>query len=325
MLFNNNKMNQNVVLASIGVLLLSCAYLIYINHQLRKKQKMLEMKLHSLPNASTQETLSNADAGANANERVVDADADERVGDANADERVGDANADERVVDEEYDEHGNNVVPNNTPIHDDYDEDNYMDENIPDELKKEIDNLDNNNNNNQMEVDTPDSHSHSSDDQALTEPVVLVSMEHSLDEVMTEPVVLVPMEHSLDEAMTEPVVLVPMEHSLEEVMTEPPLDNVFIPETFDNVEDIVNSQINETIGLLGSDGKPQSIDININTLEPFVGDDLINVTLMKETTLDNLTTDKLQLLNIKELKDLAKSRNIKVKGKKNDLIAQLMA
>jgi hypothetical protein len=305
MLFNNNKMNQNVVLASIGVLLLSCAYLIYINHQLRKKQKMLEMKLHSLPNASTQETLANADDNERVgDERVVDADANERVGD----ERV----VDERVVDEEYDEHGNNVVPNNTPIHDDYDEDNYMDENIPDELKKEIDNLDNNNNNNnnnnQMEVDTPDSHSHSSDDQALTEPVVLVSMEHSLEEVMTEPVVLVPMEHSLDE-----------------VMTEPPLDNVFMPETFDNVEDIVNSQINETIGLLGSDGKPQSIDININTLEPFVGDDLINVTLMKETTLDNLTTDKLQLLNIKELKDLAKSRNIKVKGKKNDLIAQLMA
>ena len=125
--------NNNIIIASIGVLLVSCAYMLYVNHKLNKKNKLLEHQLRlngAGPGVSTESsTEANAQTEAESNspaeaEASAEAEAEADIMNAGVDEN-------NNSLREEYREYQNNM---------DY----YIDESIPDDLKREIDSLDNN-------------------------------------------------------------------------------------------------------------------------------------------------------------------------------------
>ena len=125
--------NNNIIIASIGVLLVSCAYMLYVNHKLNKKNKLLEHQLRlngAGPGVSAESsTEANAQTEAESNspaeaEASAEAEAEADIMNAGVDEN-------NNSLREEYREYQNNM---------DY----YIDESIPDDLKREIDSLDNN-------------------------------------------------------------------------------------------------------------------------------------------------------------------------------------
>jgi len=120
-------MNNNIIFASIGVLLVSCVYLLYVNHQLKKQYKLLERKLRLASAGIPDEAVAPATAAAAA---AAEASAESEMNsaaEAVVDEAGTNVDSGENLR-EKYQEYQDNM---------DY----YIDESIPEDLKREIDNL----------------------------------------------------------------------------------------------------------------------------------------------------------------------------------------
>jgi hypothetical protein len=120
-------MNNNIIFASIGVLLVSCVYLLYVNHQLKKQYKLLERKLRLASAGIPDEAAAPATAAAAA---AAEASAESEMNsaaEAVVDEAGTNVDSGENLR-EKYQEYQDNM---------DY----YIDESIPEDLKREIDNL----------------------------------------------------------------------------------------------------------------------------------------------------------------------------------------
>jgi len=123
-------MNNNIIFASIGVLLVSCVYLLYVNHQLKKQHKLLERKLRLASAGMPDEAaVAVAVAAATASaESEMNSAAEAVVAEVNAVAEAGTNVESGDNLREKYQEYQDNM---------DY----YIDESIPDDLKREIDNL----------------------------------------------------------------------------------------------------------------------------------------------------------------------------------------
>ena len=125
--------NNNIIIASIGVLLVSCAYMLYVNHKLNKKNKLLEhqLRLNGAGPGVSAESSTEANAQTEAESNSPAEASAEAEAEAEADNMNAGVDENNNSLREEYREYQNNM---------DY----YIDESIPDDLKREIDSLDNN-------------------------------------------------------------------------------------------------------------------------------------------------------------------------------------
>mgnify|MGYP000014425765 CR=1 FL=1 len=234
---------EHVLMICVGVLLLSCVYLLWDNKRLKKSLALKPQDV--VVNKQTPEPETEA----------VDAE----------------------VTEEETTEANNGM---------DY----YVNENIPDDLKEELNNLN-------LE-DDGDSY-----EETLGEPIE-ETLGEPIEETLGEPI-----EETLGEPIEET-----LGEPIEETLGEP------IEETLgEPIEETITNQIEDFVEEIMIDTKPENnelLDLELQLEQKLKG------SLKKETI---YTEESLNAMNLKQLADICRENGLKIKGKKSEIVERILS
>jgi len=279
-------MNKNIIYAVIGILLVSCLYLLYLNYKLKQSNNNLENKLiknnkNHLDNSPPKLNPDNKDL------KEYDTVKESKVlnDDKASNEKTSQSNSHIKVNESENINLSNEYSKYKDNIHD-Y----YIDETIPEELKTEIDNLSNNVSKDSLDEPV---------DENAEEPVD-ENAEEPVDENAEEPV---------DENAEEPV------DESDEEYDEEPVGNLVNEFAEEFVDEILENPIE--MSNIKDENLNKSLEENNNQLE--YAENYLN-----QFSNTKLVREELVKLSLKKLKQIAREKNLLLKGTKNELIERLI-